>query len=307
KEALKRHEQSLLFLNRRGTARVILCQNCGWQALCPRCDLPLTYHGDSHSCMCHICGYHEPSPTSCPKCGSPDIIFKSIGTKAIADEAKRLFPDAVIRRYDTDNKKTDSFDLQYDSIKAGNVDIMVGTQTLAKGLDLPRLSVVGVIIADTSLYLPDYTANERTYQLLHQVLGRVGRGHIAGKAFVQSYDPTNPTIQAAVSRDWLSFYRAELQERQTFLFPPYCFLLKLTCRRASPEAAKAIATKLGDQLRAKRLRIEIVGPSPAFHEKSGGKFQWQLIIKTKQRGELLKVIDCLPSGWSYDIDPIDLL
>jgi primosomal protein N' (replication factor Y) len=220
---------------------------------------------------------------------------------------QRLFPNSIVKRFDNDNKKADSFNLQYESVKTGQVDILVGTQTLAKGLDLPRLSVVGVIVADTSLYLPDYTANERTYQLLYQVIGRVSRGHIAGQAFVQSYDITNPTIQAALNRDWNSFYESQLKERQTFLFPPYCFMLKLTCRRARAGTAESTAAKLAELLRRQQLKIQVIGPSPSFHEKFGGKFQWQLIIKTKQRAELLKVIGCLPAGWSYDIDPTNLL
>jgi primosomal protein N' (replication factor Y) len=306
-EALKRHEQSLLFLNRRGTARVIACQNCGWQALCPNCDLPLTYHGDSHRSLCHVCGHQQATPTNCPKCSSLEIVFKSIGTKAIVNEAQRLFPNARVKRFDNDNKKADSFSLQYETVKVGNVDIMVGTQTLAKGLDLPRLSVLGVIIADTSLYLPDYTANEHTYQLLYQVIGRVSRGHIAGKAFIQSYDPTNPTIQAASKREWDSFYKSQLSERQVFLFPPFCFLLKLTCRRVSSASAETAAAKLIDRLSHQQLKIQIIGPSPAFHEKAAGKSQWQVVVKSKRRDELLKVISLLPAGWSYDIDPTDLL
>ena len=210
-------------------------------------------------------------------------------------------------RFDNDNKRADSFSSQYETVKTGQVDILVGAQTLAKGLDLPHLSVVGVIVADTSLYLPDYTANERTYQLLYQVLGRVSRGHIPGRAFIQSYDPANPTIQAAIRRDWSSFYESQLSERQAFLFPPYCFLLKLTCRRARSTSAETTAAKLADQLSRQSLRIQIIGPSPAFHEKIGGKYQWQLVIKAKQRGELLKVIGLLPAGWTYDIDPADLL
>jgi primosomal protein N' (replication factor Y) len=306
-DALNHHEQSLLFLNRRGTARVIVCQNCGWQSLCPNCDLPLTYHGDNHSSRCHVCGFLKDTPSSCPICSSSDIIFKSIGTKSIVEEVQRIFPNAVVKRFDNDNKKADSFNNQYEDVKSGKIDILVGTQTLAKGLDLPRLSVVGVIIADTSLYLPDYTANERTYQLLYQVLGRVSRGHVAGQAFIQSYDPDNPTIQAAVSKDWDGFYESQLTERRAFLFPPFCFLLKLTSRRTRSTVAEAAATKLADLISKEQLRVQVVGPSPSFHEKVGGKYQWQLVIKSKQRSELLKIINLLPAGWSYDIDPNDLL
>jgi primosomal protein N' (replication factor Y) len=306
-EALDRGEQSLLFLNRRGTARVTICQNCGWQALCPNCDLPLTYHGDSHQLRCHVCGYQESTPSNCPVCSSSDILFKSIGTKAIVQEVERVFPQAKIQRFDTDNTKAEQFNQHFETVKAGAIDILIGTQTLAKGLDLPRLSVVGVILADTGLYLPDYTANERTYQLLYQVIGRIGRGHTKGHAVIQTYESENPIIQAALARDWLSFYDTELAERQQFLYPPFCFLLKLTCRRVQSSAAQTATEAFIAKLRNLNLKVQIIGPSPAFHEKVGGKFVWQVVVKSKARTELLKIIAELPSGWSYDIDPIDLL
>ena len=181
---LQAGEQSLLFLNRRGTARIVFCEECGWQSACPHCDLPLVYHGDTHAMRCHSCDYKALSPTSCPNCHNASVVFKSIGTKAIVDEVQRLFPDARIMRFDTDNKKDERIEQHYDAVRRGDVDILIGTQTLAKGLDLPNLSLVGVIIADTSLYFPDFSAQERTYQLLSQVIGRVGRGHRAGQAII---------------------------------------------------------------------------------------------------------------------------
>lgn len=306
-EALGKQEQSLLFLNRRGTARVVFCDNCGWQAACPHCDLPLVYHGDTHSMRCHTCEYKASSPISCPNCHNASVVFKSIGTKAIVDEVERLFPDAKIMRFDTDNKKTERIEQHYDAVKAGDVDIIIGTQTLAKGLDLPKLSVVGVIMADTSLYFPDFSAQERTYQLLSQVIGRVGRGHRKGRVVVQTYNPESPLLQAILTKDWPSFYSRELDERKAFLFPPYCHLLKLTCRRASQKSTEQAAGKFADELLHSGLKIAIEGPAPAFHERVQNKYQWQLVIKSKDRGELLKVIKKLPSGWSYDIDPMNLL
>ncbi|HET6924321.1 MAG TPA: primosomal protein N', partial [Candidatus Saccharimonadales bacterium] len=197
--ALGRGEQSLIYLNRRGTARVVLCENCGWQAVCPHCDLPLTYHADASQFRCHTCGYHEPLRVSCPVCGHPNVLFKSFGTKALADEVQRLFPEARVQRFDTDNKKDERFERHYEAVRAGEVDILVGTQLLAKGLDLPRLSTLGVVLADSSLYLPDFSASERTYQLLTQVLGRVGRGHVQGHAVVQTYHPESPILADAIA------------------------------------------------------------------------------------------------------------
>ncbi|HEY1063679.1 MAG TPA: primosomal protein N', partial [Candidatus Saccharimonadales bacterium] len=173
--ALRNGEQTLLYLNRRGTARVIICEHCGWQAMCPHCDVPLTYHGDAHELRCHVCNFHMSPPTVCPDCTQPNIVYKTIGTKAVVNEVHKLFPQARIQRFDTDNTKAERFEQHYEAVSRGDVDILVGTQLLAKGLDLPRLSVLGVLMADTSLQMPDYTATERTYQLLSQVLGRIGR------------------------------------------------------------------------------------------------------------------------------------
>ena len=304
--ALNRGEQSLLYLNRRGTARIILCQTCGWQATCAHCDLPLTYHGDRHELRCHSCDYHTFSPTSCPDCGQTEIIFKSAGTKAIVDEISRLYPNARIGRFDTDNAKAERFEQHYQSVVDGDVDILVGTQLLAKGLDLPKLSVLGVVLADTSLYMPDFSAPERTYQLLTQVLGRIGRGHIAGTAIIQTYSPEHPVLADAIADDYAKFYERELSERQQFFFPPFCYVLKLSCRRASSKAAEAAAEKLRDEIEA-HYRVRVEGPAPSFYEKLQGKYQWQLIVKAVDRGELLKIITTLPANWSYDIDPSDLL
>ncbi|MDB5185450.1 MAG: primosome assembly protein PriA [Candidatus Saccharibacteria bacterium] len=305
--ALQRGEQTILYLNRRGTARMVLCEHCGWQADCPHCDLPLTYHGDRHELRCHSCDYHAPAPSSCPECGHPSILFKTAGTKAIVEEAERLFPQARIARFDTDNVRAERFEQHYEAITRGEVDILVGTQLLAKGLDLPKLSTLGVILADTSLYMPDFSAEERTYQLLNQVLGRVGRGHVDGHAFVQTYHPEHPLIGFAIRDDYQAFYNYEIAVRKQFLFPPFCFMLKLSCRRASVAAAEKAANKLRELLETGGYKVRVEGPAPSFYEKLQGKFQWQIIVKAVERGELLRIIADLPANWSYDIDPVDLL
>lgn len=305
--ALAGGEQSLLYLNRRGTARLVLCENCGWQATCPHCDVPLTYHGDHHELRCHSCNYHTKSPGSCPTCGHPNILFKTAGTKAVVDEVQRLFPGARPARFDTDNTRSERFEQHYEAVTRGDVDILVGTQMLAKGLDLPKLSTLGVLLADTSLYMPDFSAEERTFQLISQVLGRIGRGHVAGRAVIQTYHPDHPVLKAALAGDYPSFYQAELASRKQFLFPPFCYLLKLTVRRASIAAARTAAETLLEEIRRSGVKVRIEGPAPSFYERFQNKYQWQLVIKSRQRSELLKIIDDLPSGWSYDIDPMDLL
>lgn len=304
---LEAKEQSLIFLNRRGTARIVLCQACSWQALCPRCSLPLTYHGDSHSMRCHTCGFRQVAPTSCPECGSADIVYRSIGTKALTSMLESLFPHAHIQRFDTDNSKEEKLEHHYDAVKAGDVDILVGTQMLVKGLDLPRLSLVGVVAADSSLYFPDYTADEQTYQLLSQVVGRVGRGHRDSNVVIQTYNSGGTALQAVLNKNWNEFYTQQLDERRAFLFPPFCYILKLSCARKSQSSAITAANKLVDILKKSGLPIEIVGPSPRFSEQSNGNYNWQLIIKAKQRSALLSVLPLLPANWSYDLDPTNLL
>lgn len=306
-QTLKNGEQALIFLNRRGTARIIRCSNGDWQSLCPNCDLPLTYHGDNHNMRCHTCGHKQAVPSSCPVCGSSDIIFRSIGTKSIVASLQRLFPKAKIARFDTDNLPSERFERHYRAVASGDIDVLVGTQILAKGLDLPKLSLVGVVAAESSLYFPDYTAEERTYQLLSQVVGRVGRGHRSGTAVIQSYDPKSLVIKSALSKDWETFYDQQIKERQAFGFPPFYHLLKLSCRRKTKAGAIRASQDLHAKLIKLGLRVNIIGPSPSFHEKVSGNYQWQLIVKAKHRGELLKIISNLPASWSYNIDPINLL
>ncbi len=307
KDTLAKGEQALLFLNRRGTARVILCDNCGWQALCPHCDLPLVYHSDTHNMRCHSCDFQSRPPLSCPDCQNTSVVFKSVGTKAIEDEVLRLFPEARVQRFDTDNKKGERIEQHYEAVRDGMVDILIGTQTLAKGLDLPKLSLVGVIIADTSLYVPDFSSQERTYQLLSQVIGRVGRGHRDSNVVIQTYNPSSPLLKAVLENNWRLFYNDELREREQFMFPPFCYLAKIWCRRATQKGAQQAAQKLAAQLRQSGLKIVVEGPAPSFHEKVNDKFEWQIILKSKQRGELLKVINTLPANWQHDIDPMNLL
>lgn len=306
-QKIAQQEQVLLFLNRRGTARVVFCERCGWQAVCPHCDLPLVYHGDHHLMRCHSCSFKGKAPGNCPECQRAEIVFKSVGTKAIADAIQRLFPTARVMRFDTDNSKNERLDIQYQAVHSGQVDIIVGTQTLAKGLDLPKLSLVGVLIADTTLYFPDFTAQERTYQLLTQVLGRIGRGHRQSRAIIQTYSPNSTIIAAAVTKNWDNFYNAELAERQRFLFPPFCYLLKLTCKRASADSSRKACETLLQKIRSQRYNVILEGPAPSFHQKVQNKFVWQLTVKARERKLLLKIIRDLPSGWSYDIDPTNLL
>ncbi|MGH7156858.1 MAG: replication restart helicase PriA, partial [Candidatus Saccharimonadales bacterium] len=287
--------------------RVILCKNCGWQYLCPNCDVSLVYHADQHLARCHICGFSSSPPVQCPNCGNPDIIYKTVGTKALVEEVQKLFPDKRVQRFDSDNLVGESLNDSYGELLRGDVDVLVGTQLLAKGLDLPRLGLVGIVSAESSLTLPDYTAEERTFQLLYQVIGRVGRGHAKGEVVVQTYEPDSVVIKSAVKRDYKQFYEHALLERQTFRFPPFSYLLKLTIRRATIKGAQGASDKLRTELAAAGLPVEIIGPTPAFYARRGKYFYYQLVAKSKDRDHLLELAKLVPQDWQTDLDPADLL
>jgi primosomal protein N' (replication factor Y) len=307
KTTVSAKKQVMIYLNRRGSARLILCKVCGWQLLCPNCDIPLTYHGDSHSAQCHICGFSKSPPSACPNCGSPDIIYKSIGTKALADMAAKLFPSANVQRFDSDNVAGEHLNEVYAKIRSGGIDILVGTQLLAKGLDLPRLGLVGIISAETSLALPDFSSEERSFQLLYQVIGRVGRGHSKGEIVVQSYDPKSLVVRSAINRDYKSFYEDALLERQKFRFPPFSYLMQLTCRRATLKGVEQASTRLVEELSALGLPVEIIGPAPSFYARRGKYYYWQIVIKSKNREHLLAIAKAVPQDWTINLDPANLL
>jgi primosomal protein N' (replication factor Y) len=306
-QALAQKTQVLLFLNRRGSARLILCQACGWQFVCPHCDVPMVYHADEGLVRCHTCGFSEFLVTNCPKCGSAEIFYQVPGTKSVEQQLQQLLPTARIKRFDSDNKVAEKLTKHFDSIVAGDVDILVGTQMLTKGLHLPNLGVVGILNADTSLQLPDYTAEEQMFQMLMQVMGRAGRSIHPSKVIIQTHHSNNPALQAALKRDWLAFYDTQLQQRQVFGFPPFAYFLQLSTVRASRASAKAAAEQLLAQLRRDFKNINIKGPSPHFHEKLRGKYNWQIIVSAKNRQILVEIVKNLPSGWLANIDPVDLL
>jgi primosomal protein N' (replication factor Y) len=308
KDSLQANEQSLVFLNRRGTAAAIICYSCGWRALCPNCNTSLTYHEDNHMIICHSCGYKQIPPSMCPVCQSHDITYKGVGTKAVEAELRKFFPSYNIKRFDRDNSAKDSLQKNYLDISRGKTDIIIGTQIITKGLDLPKLTTVGIVLAEQSLIFPDFSSEEKSYQTLLQVIGRVGRGHRdSSKIIIQTYDPNSKTLLAAMSKDYDTFYNDQLNSRKKYLFPPFVFLLKIYCKKPSPNKAKNDCIQLIKQIRELHISVKISDPAPAFHEKVSGKYVWQFVIKSRNRQNLLNIISNIPSDWFYDIDPNDLL
>lgn len=302
-------KQALIFHNRRGSASTTLCENCGWTAQCPRCFVPLTLHSDQHALRCHICDHRQPVPTSCPECHNVDIIHKGFGTKLIESELKKLYPKANIARFDADNNNADTVDARYDELYQGKIDIAIGTQVVAKGLDLPHLRTVGVIQADSGLALPDFSASERTFQLLAQVVGRVGRNEHATQVVVQSYQPGHPSVSFGLAQDYDSFYSYALKERKKALFPPFTHLLKLTCVYKSESAAIKAAQTLAHNLRSVvHQDVTVLGPTPAFYERQRDTYRWQLTLKSPKREYLINALALVPpTHWQSELDPTSLL
>lgn len=302
-------KQTLIFHNRRGSTSTTLCENCGWTAECPKCFLPLTLHADHHRLRCHICGYDTNVHTSCPICNNANIIHKGIGTKLIESELRKLFPSTNIARFDADNKSDESVNARYDDLYNGVIDIAIGTQIIAKGLDLPHLRTVGVIQADAGLVLPDFSTGERTFQLLAQVIGRVGRNEHQTQVIVQSYQPTHPSITSGLTQDYESFYAHTLSERKRGLFPPFTHLLKLTCTYKTEATAIKNAQKLARELRTKvHESVQILGPNPAFYERQYDTYRWQLVLKSPKREYLIDMLSLIPpKSWQFELDPTSLL
>lgn len=304
---LKSGQQTLVFHNRRGSAPLTICENCGEEILCPHCFLPLTLHTDTYSLVCHTCGYSSKVPSNCPKCGTPGLVHKGFGTKLLESELRKLFPNATIKRFDADNKKYESLDSNYIDIKDGKVDILIGTQVVAKGLDLPKLATVGVVQADAGLNLPDFMAEERVFQLLTQVIGRVGRGHLnTAEVFVQTFRPDHPVVNLATNENYLDFYEFQIKKRRRASFPPFTFIAKLEITMKTEALVLKKIRSLSKQL-SNNKSLLVSPPMPAFHEHTKKGYTWQIIVRAKSRKTLAEACLALDKNFKVTIDPASLL
>lgn len=336
RETLSAHRQSILFLNRRGTATIVMCRDCGTIIICDACETPMVYHADLDRLICHRCGRRTPSPKVCPnqECKSERIRHFGVGTKRVEEELQRLFPSARIIRWDQDTVAEggrDGYQVLFDKMANHEADLLVGTQMIAKGLDLPLVALVGVVTADTGLYLPDFRATERTFQLLTQVVGRAGRRAGSGRALMQSYTPDHYVIQAAAHHDYTAFYHQELAFRLEHGYPPFSRLIKFVYSHKDEQRAKLEADRLAEELELQfeeaGLDLEaghydFIGPAPAFQRKLRGVYRYQLVLRIYGTG-LELVADSDPEadrlirrviarlkpthGWSVDVDPQSLL
>jgi primosomal protein N' (replication factor Y) len=299
--------QSLLYMNRRGSASSQVCADCGHVTVCPTCQLPLTFHADLMRLVCHHCNFRQANAAVCPECNGASLRLLGGGTKRIEAEVAQLWPEARIARLDRDSANLQHIGDVYAGLRNGTIDIIIGTQMIAKGLDFPGLDTVGIISADTMLHIPDFSAAERTYQLITQVSGRAGRGGQPGQVFIQTYTPDHPAIVAAATGAYDSFATAELAERQALSYPPYKYLLKLTVAAKTREAAMAESAAFAAQLR-RHASLDVAGPAPAFLETPGGKFHWVTTVKASRRSPLVQIAQQVPGDhWTADLDPLNLL
>lgn len=312
RETLVAGYQAILFLNRRGAASFVMCRDCGHVVQCGRCELPLTYHSAASALICHHCNHREPVPTTCPACGSARIRYLGLGTQKVEEVVKEMFPSARTLRWDRDAvRQPKAYDELLEHFIRGRADILIGTQMIAKGLDLPRVTLVGVVSADTALYLPDFRAAERTFQLLAQVAGRAGRSVLGGRVIIQTYTPQQPCIQAASRHDYAAFYEHEMAFRREHGYPPFSRMARLiyvdsSLRRCREESARMRAY-LDDRVRRLGLPwVDIVGPAPCFLPRLRGEFRWHIIIRTDDPYPLLANLAYDPR-WRVDVDPVDFV
>ncbi len=319
-ERLNKREQTILFLNRRGFSSFFVCRDCGHTIGCKSCAISLTYHAAARELKCHYCGYRQEVPQACPECGSRRIRGFGIGTERVEQEVRLLFPEAKVGRLDTDisNKKGYRQEI-LQAFKQSDLDILVGTQMIAKGLDFPGVTLVGVISADLSLNLPDFRAGERTFQLLTQVAGRAGRGSKPGEVVIQTYWPDHEVVLAAQKHDYQEFYQKEILVRKELCYPPFVHLIRVLISGKDEEKVIQGCQDFAQLVKTKNApEVVVLGPAPAPIQKLQDLYRWQIILKGDRLEEMRRNLgNCLQQyhqathlagrlHWSIDVDPLGM-
>lgn len=319
RKILARREQAIIFLNRRGFSPSIMCRRCGKVWDCPNCSISLVFHNAPEALKCHYCGYHVAWPRICPTCKSNDISIFGVGTQKVEKELKYLFPQARIVRLDKDTAaKKGTHEQVYSDFKNEDVDILIGTQMIAKGFDFPRVTLVGVVNADTALYLPDFRSSERTFQLMTQVAGRSGRSSLGGEVIIQTRHPDHYTLLASQQHDYMKFYEQEIEFRRLTKYPPFKRLLNFVIRGFNEKKVEELIAVFGrfiDEIKKKNgyNNLEVLGPIPAARLKLHRMYRWQILIKGES--EELSVVANeaknfkLPTKMllTIDMDPVDII
>lgn len=307
---LAEKNQAILFLNRRGYTSSVVCRECGIALTCDHCDVSLTTHratGTDDRLICHHCGFERRMPEVCPGCGGVSIKSIGLGTQRVEEELQKRFPTTRILRADRDTTTVkDSFKLMYDALKNNEADILIGTQMISKGLDLPRVTLVGVMMADIGLHIPDFRAGERAFQLLTQVAGRSGRAEDPGTVVIQTYNPDHPSLVAASTHDYAAFYNQEISNRKEHGYPPFSRLIKLTFRNEDQKKCSTEAKRVAELLK-ETASNHAIDAAPALISRLHNKYRWNITIQGDAPHEHLHRFLAehpLPAGWSIDPDPV---
>ena len=306
RKVVDRQQQAILFLNRRGSATIIFCR-----IQCPRCEFPLTFHRDTNRLMCHTCGYTRNVIKKCTQCGSTRIRQYGMGTERVEQALLELIPTARILRWDADTasgKQSEAIILSH--FKRHNADVLIGTQMLAKGLDLPLVTLVGAVMADVGLNFPDYRAGERAFQLLTQVAGRAGRSQLGGRAILQTFQPDHYAIQFAAEHDFAGFYSAELDHRRALQYPPFSRIIRFETRdhysNKAEQRAIDLASDISEKIAASKDRtLQLIGPAPPYFHKRSGYYRWQIILKGNSPEQIVRQLKL--DEWRVDVNPPNLL
>ncbi|MEG6522149.1 primosomal protein N' [Desulfotomaculum sp. 1211_IL3151] len=319
-ERIEKNEKSIIFLNRRGYASVVVCHHCGQVIKCPHCDISLTLHKDG-LLRCHYCGYGSRIPQKCPSCASSVIRNFGLGTQRVEEEIKKLFPSIKVLRMDADTTtRKGSHQKLLDQFIGGDAQVLVGTQMIAKGLDIPQVTLVGVVSADITLHMPDFRAAERTFQLLTQVAGRAGRGEIEGEVIIQTYDPEHYSILHAQQHDFIHFFQKEMATRRTLYYPPFSFIIRIMFSGVNEGDVLSAAQVWLERLSKTRQEtdlsnIDILGPAPAGITRINDRYRWQLLLRGPVSRDLRKIVTLVLEQLgirykqvtvSIDVDPLTI-
>ncbi len=320
RQALDDGGQVILLLNRRGFSTHIQCQACGYVARCPECDIALTHHRTQEIALCHYCDYEIPAPIKCPECSFTGIRYGGLGTQRLEAEVRARFPGVPCLRMDTDTMQgRGAHDRAFAAFRAGEVKVLLGTQMIAKGLDFPNVTLVGVINSDVALHLPDFRAAERTFQLVTQVAGRTGRGPKGGRVLVQTFSPDHPAVRAAARHDYTAFAQAEIPMREMLHYPPFGRMIRLVVRGPREQQALDFATRLAEQVQStlagRDSTVRVLGPAPAPFARLRGKYRFQIQLQGSTAEPMrLAVRACQEQlhapddvQWIADVDPLDML
>lgn len=308
RDRLNKGEQIVLFLNRRGYSTFVMCRNCGYTSACPHCEITLTYHHTGRLLKCHYCGYHEPMVNKCPECDSDHIRFFGTGTQKVQEEITQLLPEARVIRMDVDTtSRKGSHEKLLQSFRNEEADILLGTQMIAKGLDFPKITLVGVLAADTMLHLPDFRAPERTFQLLTQVSGRAGRDKLRGEVVVQTYTPEHYSIQYARTHDFQAFAQAEMGQRKRGGYPPYYYITLLTVSHENAAKAMKTVDQMAAHLKtALSPESKILGPTVSPIARIKDRYRYQCMIKYKNEPDLIRILNDMHSNYQKEMAKEDL-